>query len=129
MMEIDLEELAEKIGWRGKHADKLIVSRDGRKVVVVEKTGRPKTDDVRKLDNTIRALKEGPLREALGLEPAKITKIIAVIHASKRLDTMIAKILASRTKGNIIYRKASCRELDAIMKEHGIRRENSASIK
>lgn len=109
MREINLEELAEKIGWREKHADKLIISCDGRNAMVIEKTSRPKIDDIRKLESTIEAIREGVLREALGLEPDKITKIIAVVHASKR-ETMLPKILASKTKRNTIYHKVSCRE-------------------
>lgn len=115
---VDLEDLARKTKWMEKHADKLIISDDGRRVIVVEETSRPKTDDVRKLDNTVNAIKRGLLKNILGSNPSKI---IAVIHALKRLDTMINKMLICRSKRNTIYCKASCsRELNIIMRKHKI---------
>lgn len=110
---VDLEDLARKTKWMEKHADKLIISDDGYKVIIVEETSKPKTDDVRKLDNTVNAIKRGLLKNILGLNPSRI---IAVIHSLKRLDSMIYRMLIRRSKYDTIYCKASCnRELNIIV--------------
>jgi len=110
---IDLDKVAGKLGLRGKYADKLILL-SSEVIVVLEETGRPKPDDVAKLENTIQALKHGVLKRYLKSHPEKI---VALIHA-KRRDTMIPKILASKTRKQTIYRKASCnREVNAILEK------------
>ena len=112
---LDLEEIAEKIGWKEKQADKLIVSNEI--VAVIEETGRPKLDDIVKLEKTIQALRQGILRTYLRVNPRKI---IAIIHAERR-DAMIPKILRHKTRKDTIYCKASCnKEVHTILREHGI---------
>ncbi len=112
---IDLDKAAGKLGLREKkHADKLILL-NSEVIVVVEETGRPKLDDVAKLENTVQALKHGVLKEYLKSFPKRI---VALIHA-KRRDTMIPKILASKTRGQTVYCKASCsKEVNTILERY-----------
>lgn len=115
---IDLEELAAKAGFRGKHADYLIVAGDT--VVIVEETSRAKIDDVRKLQETINAIRAGPLGSYLHPQ-SRTSKIVAVIHSPRRVDTMVAKLLASESRRNTVYRAASCsKHLAKILREHGV---------
>ena len=112
---IDLEEFARTIGWTEKHADYVIVTQ--RTIAVVEETKTAKKDDIEKLDKTIEAIRNGPLKNHM----PKSDRIIAIIHAEKRTDPMIPKLILSRNNANTIYRIANCDEkLREILKQHGL---------
>ncbi len=99
---IDLEELARKLRWCEKHADKLVILNDV--VVVIEETSRPKMDDIEKLESTIQSLKSGALKNYLRINPKRI---IAIVHARRR-DSVVPKILHRKVMKGVIYLKASC---------------------
>lgn len=60
MKEIDIEDLVKRIGWRGKHADKLIVV--GETLVIIEETATAKIGDLKQLEETVNATLHGPLK-------------------------------------------------------------------
>ena len=115
---VDLEDLVQRIGWKGRHADYLLITHNA--VIIVEETGRAKLDDIEKLENTVEALKEYPFKDSI-LPPNKPSKIIAIVHAKCGVDPMIYRSMISKTKNNIIYRSANCQQhLKTILHEHGV---------
>ena len=114
-MKIDLE----KLGLQWRHADYIIVAGDT--VVVVEETSRAKPEDVDKLRETIEALRSGKLQHLCG----NPSKVIAILHASREVDAMIAKYLGALSKKTTIYRIANCNnQLRMILDESGVQLEN-----
>ncbi len=59
MPRINLDELARELDWRGKRADELILAKNA--IVIIERTGEPSPDDLKKLEETVRMLLEGGL--------------------------------------------------------------------
>ena len=117
MIIINLEELAKKIKWNKKHADKAIIHNSI--LVIIENTNKAKTKDIKQLEKTIETILKGPLKNHLPLTNNP-SKIIAIIHARKT-DPMIPRILRAKTKKNITYHTASCNQhLNTILAKHGI---------
>ena len=106
-IKVDLEKIAKEIEWNEAHADYLIISREA--LVIIEETSRAKPEDIRKLDNTIKSILNHRLNNYINLRNIP-EKIIAVIHAKKRIDRMVYTIMLSRMKKNRIYISASCNQ-------------------
>ena len=118
-MRIDLEELAKKEKWKWRHADYLLVDSCRSIVVVVEETSRAKIDDVEKLSITIEAIRQGRVRQLPSSSPSRV---VAVIHAERRVDSMIYRLLVTRSRRGVVYRVASCKSgLEGVLREHGLR--------
>ena len=119
-IKIDLEKLVYRMGWTEKHADYLLLFRNA--IVIVEETSRVKIDDIKKLDKTVEALLHGPLKNYIESYTSILnpSKIIAVVHA-QRVDSMIVRIIRSRTRKSIAYYTANCNQhLRRILHEHKV---------
>jgi len=87
MIEVNLEQIARKIGLREKHADKLVLTNST--AIVIEETGRAEIRDVEKLENTIELIRHGPLghylkqAKLINTPPTKL-KFVAVLHTQHR---------------------------------------------
>jgi len=115
---IDLEDLARKIRFTEKHADYLLITQDV--IAAIEETSKAKIDDVKKLNKTIEALLHGPLKEHIPTK-SKPAKIVAIIHATRGIDSMILRLIRKQTKKNTIYRSANCNSnLARVLREHGV---------
>jgi len=97
-VKIDLE----KLGLQWRHADYIIVARD--MVAVVEETSRAKPEDIDKLKETVEALRRGELQQLCG----NPSRVIAILHASREVDAMIARDLRARNERATVYCIANC---------------------
>ena len=114
---IDLEKLARDIGWMEKHADYILITQDT--IAIIEETKTAKKDDIEKLEKTIEAIRNGPLKNHIPTQPT--TKIIAIIHAERKVDLMITRLILTHNHKNTIYHKANCnQELKKILNQHGL---------
>jgi len=114
-VKIDLK----KLGLQWRHTDYIIVARDT--VVVVEETSRAKPDDVDKLRETVEALRRGELQHLC----SNPSRVIAVLHASREVDAMIAKYLRAQSRKATVYRIANCdNQLRMILDESGVQLES-----
>lgn len=97
MREFDLEDIYKSLRAIRKHADRAIVT--GKAVIFVEETSRARIDDVYKLAETVKALKEDQeLKNALKLgNTLSNLKVIVVLH-SPHVDSMISKKLEHEMK-------------------------------
>jgi hypothetical protein len=106
------EEDLEKLGLGFKHADYLLDCGDV--IVVVEETGRPKPEDVEKVENTINWL-----YSERGASSSR--RILGVVHHTGGADAMLVKYLLGKTRGRVVYRAANCRTaLESILRELGL---------
>jgi hypothetical protein len=106
------EEDLEELGLGFKHADYLLDCGDV--IVVVEETGRPKPEDVEKVENTINWL----YRER---GASSNRRVLGVVHHTGGASTMLVKYLLSKTRGRVVYRAANCRTaLESILRELGL---------
>lgn len=87
---VNLDRLAEL--RHRKHADYLLIAKDV--VIIVEETGRAKTDDVNQLIETAKLIREG----AIYIEDARIeqARIVGVLHA-RRVDSMVRRYLMQKS--------------------------------
>jgi len=87
----------------------------------VEEISRAKPEDVDKLEKTVEALRRGELQQLCG----NPNRVIAVLHASREVDAMIAKYLGTLSKKTTIYRIANCNnQLRIILDESGVQLES-----
>ncbi|RLF21311.1 MAG: hypothetical protein DRN15_11430 [Thermoprotei archaeon] len=109
LRKIDLEQPAKEMKWTEKHADYLLIVEDT--IVIVEETSRAKINDIEKLESTIKAILQGPLKKRLRKHlTSTFKRIIAIIHAKRGIDSMIARCLMARTRRNRIFSSASCNQ-------------------
>ena len=112
---IDLEKLARDIGWMEKHADYMLIAQDT--IAIIEETKNAKIDDIRKLEKTIEAIKNGPLKNHVPTQP---TRIIAIIHAERKIDPMIPKIIRRLIRKGIAYYSIKCNQLEIVLSQYGL---------
>ena len=106
------EEDLEELGLDFKHADYVLDCGDV--VVVVEETGRPKLEDVEKVENTVNWL-------YMERGASSSRRILGVVHHTGGASTMLVKYLLSKTRGRVVYRAANCRTaLEGILRELGL---------
>jgi hypothetical protein len=106
------EEDLEELGLGFKHADYLLDCGDV--IVVVEETGRPKPEDVEKVENTVNWL----YRER-GASSSR--RILGVAHHTGGASAMLVKYLPGKTGGRVVYRAANCRTaLESTLRELGL---------
>ena len=103
---IEIDELCKKNRelCTEKHADKIVVVNG--KAVVIEETDKAKIDDVKQVENTIRNLHRFLI--ASNVKNTNIEKVVGVIHASKGMDTMVAKALAAASRSGKVFVSANC---------------------
>ena len=112
---IDLEKLTHDIGWTEKHADYILITQDT--IAIIEETKAAKIDDIKKLEKTIEAIKNGPLKNHIPTQP---TRIIAIIHAERKIDPMIPKIIRKPMRKNIAYYSIKCNQLERVLNQYGL---------
>ncbi len=88
---MNLEDLIKRKRLQVKHADyALILSNTA---IIIEETGRPKLDDVEKLDKTRELIREGLLEPEI---PKNLNKVVGVLHRSRGADAPLAKVARGR---------------------------------
>ena len=105
----------------GKHADEVIIADD--RVFIVERTGRAKLEDIRKLIETINCIMDNDRLQSELLRRSSIKGItmIVIIHSPRRIDSEVIdklrcdasnlnRSLRSRGVSVRISRRASCYE-------------------
>jgi len=105
----------------GKHADEVIIADD--RVFIVERTGRAKLEDIRKLIETINCImgNERLQSELLRRSSIKGITMIVIIHSPRRIDSEVIdklrcdvsnlnRSLRGRGASVRISRRASCYE-------------------
>jgi len=113
------EEYLEELGLDFKHADYLLDCGDV--IVVVEETGRPKPEDVEKVENTVNWLYSEQ-------RVSSNRRVLRVVHHAGGTNAMLVKYLLSKTRGRVVYRAANCRTaLENILRELGLRIQNAKS--
>lgn len=108
-MKIDLEGL----GLREEHADYLLICGDI--VVVVEETSGAKIADLRKLEKTLELIVSGSIQ----LADRNPRKIYMVVHAERRVDPMLPKLMATRSRRDKIYAICNC-DLISLLRRYGV---------
>ena len=92
MIRIDLEKLAEF--KEIKHVDYILIHKNI--TILIEETSRAKSDDIKKIESTIQALKQGLLSNYLTKHGLNLgSHIISIIHTARRPSTMEYKMMHS----------------------------------